>query len=144
MGRKKKPQDPDALLESLLAEADPAILARFTGQSKVESADVALDRLGAGETVTVETSLDVGELDILDISEASAEPTPAPPVSKDELEEPAPDEDEGDGLADEAPESRTIRADGLPVAVVDLWGDLDESSPPVSAPPSVDLDPEED
>ncbi len=144
MGRKKKPQDPDDLLQSLLAEADPTILARFTGQSKVESADVALDRLGAGEAVTVETSLDVGELDILDISEASAEPSPAPPVSKDEGEETAPDEVAVDETPAAEAQTQTIRADGLPVAVVDLWGDLDESRPPVSAPPSVDLDPEED
>ncbi len=138
MTNKKPPTDPDALLQSLLAEADPTILARFTGQAPVEAAVDALDQLGAGKAVTVETSLDVGELDILDVSEASAKPTPAAPVS------------EGTHPAAEQPtstpdgEAQTVRADGLPVAVVDLWGDLDESSPPVSAPPTIDEDADED
>ena len=63
MGSHKPPQDPDALLQSLLAEADPLILARFTGQAPVDAAASALDRLGAGEVVTVETSLTVGEME---------------------------------------------------------------------------------
>jgi len=145
MGRKKPPQDPDALLQSLLAEADPMVLARFTGQAPVHAAASALDRLGAGEVVTLETSLAVGEMDILDDGEAGVDSAPPVPVS-----EPDPDP-EADAVTAEAelpapppPPNQTIRADGLPVAVVDLWGDLDESSPPASAPPSLDDDLEED
>lgn len=138
MTNKKPPTDPDSLLQSLLAEADPTILARFTGQAPVEAAVDALEQLGAGKTVTVETSLDVGELDILDVSEASANPKPAAPVSGGA----SPIAEQPTSASNE--EAQTIRADGLPVAVVDLWGDLDESSPPVSAPPTIDEDAEED
>ncbi len=140
MSKKKTPQDPDALLASLLAEADPAILARFTGQSRVESAETALDRLGAGEVVTLEPSLDVGELDIIEVSDASVEPSPAPPVSEDAEQAAVNDAEQ----SPPATQPERIRADGLPVAVVDLWGDLDESSPPQGAPPTLEEEPEKD
>ena len=132
MATDDQPMDPDTLLQSLLAEADPTILARFTGQSPVEAADDILTRLGAGEVISVEPSLDVGEADIIDVSEDAL------PVEPNEAEKtPAATESAAPPQVPEPP-ARPIRADGLPVAVVDLWGDLDDSSPPLGAPPTSD------